>query len=90
MGDALKQLETLGRASIPHAALLMHMHQYTLREYVDKGFVSVLVIGRRNWVTREEIDRYNQEGKRSPESPDTEYVEPRDNFMFGVESGREP
>jgi hypothetical protein len=68
-GDALKQLESLGRANVPNAALLMHMHPYTLRDYIAKGFVNVLMIGKRPWLTQEEIARYNQEGKLSPESP---------------------
>jgi hypothetical protein len=47
----------------------MHMHPYTLRDYIEKGFVNVLMIGKRPWIVADEIDRYNQEGKLSPEPP---------------------
>jgi hypothetical protein len=66
-GDAQKQLDSLGRVSVPNAAVLLGMHPYTLRNYISLGYVETLVIGKRPWIMRDEIVRYLAHGKRSPE-----------------------
>jgi hypothetical protein len=65
-GDALAQLKRLGRCSIPHACVLMNLHHHTLRHYVEEESVEAFWVGKRAWITQEEIDRYNREGKRTP------------------------
>jgi hypothetical protein len=66
-GDALRQLQELGRVSVPNAAVLMEIHPYTLREYIQKGFVEAFWIGKRPWIMGDEIERYRTHGKRTPE-----------------------
>jgi excisionase family DNA binding protein len=65
-GDALYQLEQLNRCTVPHACVLMQLHHHTLRKYIDQGIIEVLKIGERNWVSREEIDRWNRDHTPSP------------------------
>jgi len=67
-GDALRQLQALGRVSVPNAAVLMGIHPYTLREYIERGYIQTIPIGKRHWVTEEEIEHYRVHGKRTPES----------------------
>lgn len=62
-GDALEQLSQFGRANVPNAALLIGLHPHTLRKYIEDGDVAVIMIGARPWVTQQEIDRFNREGK---------------------------
>jgi hypothetical protein len=61
-GDALEQLQELGRANVPNAALLMGIHPHTLRKYIEEGVVAVILFGKRPWVTDVEIARFNREG----------------------------
>lgn len=64
-GDALNQLKEFGRCSIPNAAVLMGVHHHTLRNYVESGEVEAFWLGTRPWVTKDEIERYQREGKRT-------------------------
>ena len=75
-GDALKVLNTLHRVGIPDAAALLDMHKYTLKEYIEKGYVQAIVIGCRMWITSEEIERYKLHGKRDPNDPASLEPEP--------------
>jgi hypothetical protein len=67
-GEALRQLETLGRVSVPSAALILNLHEYTIREYIARGFLDAFMIGRRAWITAQEISRFQVHGKRDPEA----------------------
>jgi excisionase family DNA binding protein len=75
-GNALRQLKELGRCSIPNACVLMQLHHHTLRKYVEEGAIKALMIGKRPWIEKDEIDRYQREGKRTinpfPASPGIE------------------
>jgi predicted site-specific integrase-resolvase len=64
-GDALRQLEQEGRCTVPNAAVLMGIHHHTLRAYIEDGSVQGFLIGKRWWVTQEEMQRYKSEGKRT-------------------------
>lgn len=67
-GDALRQLQALGRVSVPNAAVLLGIHPYTLREYIQRGYVDTFLIGKRHWVTKDELEHYRIHGKRTPET----------------------
>lgn len=72
-GDAIAQLQSLGRCNVPNAAVLMDLHHHTLRRYIDQGFIEAFWIGKRPWLMAEEIERYNTMGKRIPgQGPEAE------------------
>ena len=71
-GDALRQLEELGRASVPNAAVLMDIHHHTLRKYIDDGSVEAILIGQRPWISKEEIERFRGDGKRTSSQANAE------------------
>ncbi|MEB3026022.1 hypothetical protein, partial [Parvimonas sp. M13] len=52
---------------VPDAAALLDMHPYTLREYLSKGYIESILIGKRPWITKHEIERYQKHGKRDPD-----------------------
>jgi hypothetical protein len=62
-GIALKQMALLGRTTIPYAAAFIGVHRYTLREYIDRGYLLPIYVGKRPWLTREELIRFEREGK---------------------------
>lgn len=66
-GIALQRLNELKRVGIPDAASILEMHPYTLREYIDKGYIRTIPFGARQIVTEEEIRRYMNHGKRNPD-----------------------
>lgn len=71
--DALRALELLGRVTVPNAAAIMELHPYTVRDYIAKGWLAYVMIGKRPWITKEELARYQNEGKLQPQfitSPD--------------------
>ena len=74
-GDALSQLEELGRCNVPNACVLMNIHHHTLRAHITSGAVQAFWIGKRPWVTQEEIERFQNEGKRPVDSAAPQYGE---------------
>lgn len=56
-GDAVRQLDKLGRVTVPNAAAILNKHPYTLREWINNGKIQTLPIGSRHWITVEEIHR---------------------------------
>lgn len=65
-GDALKVLALLKRVGVPDAAAILDMHPYTLREYLEKGYIHCIMLGKRPFITEAEIERYKEYGKRVP------------------------
>lgn len=65
-GDALKVLALLKRVGVPDAAAILDMHPYTLREYLEKGYIHCIMLGKRPFITEAEIERYKEHGKRVP------------------------
>lgn len=51
-----------GWVTIPKAALLLRLHESTVRDYISKGWIKTGKVGRRNVVFMAEIDRYKREG----------------------------
>ena len=56
-GAALSKLRLAGRLTIPWAAAYLQVHKYTVREFIDKGFIQVLVIGDRGYIEEDELRR---------------------------------
>jgi hypothetical protein len=53
-----------GRLNVPQAAVFLNMHPATLHVYLKEGYILGLPIGRRIFILKEELLRYNREGKR--------------------------
>lgn len=63
-GIALKRLESEHRVNTTDCASILNLHPYTVRDYITAGYLEAFQIGSRMYVTEDEIDRYNKEGKR--------------------------
>lgn len=67
-GDAQKMLTQLGRVDVLRAADLLDLHPYTIRDYINRGFIRYIMVGKRPWILPDEIERFQREGKLSPEA----------------------
>jgi excisionase family DNA binding protein len=65
-GDALTQLNKLGRVTVPNAAVLLGLHAHTVRAYIRDGKIEAITLGSRPYIMRAEIFRYQAHGPRNP------------------------
>lgn len=72
LGRIVTQLAVNNRLSVMKAAPLLQMNATTVRRYIKAGWIRSITIGSREFITREEIDRYNAEGNYKP-PPNEDY-----------------
>jgi excisionase family DNA binding protein len=56
-GRALTKLRYNGSLPVPYAADYLGVHKYTLREFIDKGFIDSLKVGSRLYIEEAELMR---------------------------------
>lgn len=67
-GDALVELETLGRVSQRSMAALLDVHYYTMRDRLNEGLVNGIQIGSRWWIPIDEVIRLLEPSEHKPGS----------------------
>lgn len=65
-GEALKELQQLGRVSIRRAAALLDKHPYTVKDHIQRGTINAVSLGRRDWVFLDEILRLLEPSECKP------------------------
>lgn len=63
---AVEIATTKGYVTQQRAALLLGFHPYTVRDYVRKGWIQTIDVGRLQMITLREIERFKTEGNYQP------------------------
>lgn len=65
-------LTEVGYCSPLAAAPLLGLHWQTVNTYIKQGKIRSVTKGNRNYITQEEIERFNREGNYVPKPEDAE------------------
>lgn len=56
-GLATMKLEEEGRLGVIDSAAYLFLHKYTIRDYINNGFIQAWLIGSRYYIEQEELER---------------------------------